>query len=383
MSWHIAAKLNGAALTAFALSVGLATQASHAQQADSQQQMPTANTPSIPPTAVPAPNRSNFQSNTPNGQGNRGPGRRSTSIDLLTDPARDRQFETPMPTFAFSGPVICRPPVTQYPTWVQPYGDRYWPVDVTTGSGLSVGGSYVGQHWNVQFELGSGTPTEIVHRHCDRAVTPPVCRYPLFGWTYPSGAYWGSNLGWAYGPNSYGQDPRLWVSNPQMIAPAQVTAPSANVASSPATPPQPLRPMELARLAIASGQPKVAIEAIRREIKEQGETTETLRLMAVAFAIDRRWNDASALMRSAYRLDTKLGASPLELVGLGFNAQSWRELVSRSVSNANRGKAASDWLLVAALMQAEGRDDLAKKMVERSLKTGLEPEIAAGFPSVP
>jgi hypothetical protein len=53
------------------------------------------------------------------------------------------------------------------------------------------------------------------------------------------------------------------------------------------------------------------------------------------------------------------------------------------VGNANRGKAASDWLVVAVFMQAEGRDDLAKKMIERSLKAGLEPEIAAGFPSIP
>jgi len=134
-------------------------------------------------------------------------------------------------------------------------------------------------------------------------------------------------------------------------------------------------------VAIAQRQPRVAVEAIREQVKIEGETAETFRLLSLALAMDKRWNDAVAVMRAAYRVDPMLGRIPMDLVGLGFGPSEWRALVTRAVAGANRAKGASDWLLVAVFMQAEGREDLAYKMAQRAVAAGLEPEVAACFPS--
>jgi cytochrome c-type biogenesis protein CcmH/NrfG len=145
------------------------------------------------------------------------------------------------------------------------------------------------------------------------------------------------------------------------------------------TPPPPPTLLELASAAMAQRQPKVAVEALRREVREQGETAETLRLLGVALAMDRRWLDAAAVMRSAYRLDPKLATAPLDAAAAGVDGRRLRELVKGAVLAANRGESASEWLLVAALMQAEGRNELSSTMASRAAKAGLEPEIASGF----
>jgi hypothetical protein len=134
------------------------------------------------------------------------------------------------------------------------------------------------------------------------------------------------------------------------------------------TPPPPPTLLELASAAMAQRQPKVAVEALRREVREQGETAETLRLL-----------DAAAVMRSAYRLDPKLATAPLDAAAAGVDGRRLRELVKGAVLAANRGESASEWLLVAALMQAEGRNELSSTMASRAAKAGLEPEIASGF----
>lgn len=145
------------------------------------------------------------------------------------------------------------------------------------------------------------------------------------------------------------------------------------------TPPPPPTLLELASAAMAQRQPKVAVEALRREIREQGEQAETLRLLGVALAMDRRWLDAAAVMRSAYRLDAKMATTPLDAAAAGVDDRRLRELVKGAVLAANRGKSASEWLLVAALMQAEGREEWSSAMASRAAKAGLEPEIASGF----
>lgn len=137
--------------------------------------------------------------------------------------------------------------------------------------------------------------------------------------------------------------------------------------------------LDLAQAAMAQRQPKVAVEALRREIREQGERGETLRLLGLALAMDRRWLDAAAVMRQAHRLDPRLATLPVDATAIGLEDRVLREAVKGAVLAANRGKSASEWLLVATLMQAEGRVALASAMASRAAKAGLEPEIAAGF----
>jgi len=139
--------------------------------------------------------------------------------------------------------------------------------------------------------------------------------------------------------------------------------------------------LELGKASLAYRQPRLAVEAFKRDIKERGNTGSTLRLLSVALLTDKNVDDAVAVMRSAYRLDPKLGSEPLNLDEIGYDSTEWRALVKLAVMEANRTKSASSWLLVASLMQAEGRDALAIKMIDRGVAQGLEGEVAAFFSS--
>jgi hypothetical protein len=344
-------------------------QAAHGQT--QQTQTPPSPAPSKPPVT---PNRFDFQPGgsrpgTFSGIGQVGPG-----IDLLTSPIRERLVFDEQPPLT---PWV-QPPQR---VWTSPSigyeGPAWWWLHARSGaSGTSVQVAAAGPRWSFQLNLTDATPALVVDRCCAGWVPAPVCTYPLFGWTYPSGTFWGTGLT-AIGPSTYGRDSRLYQAPAAPAAPTAAT-PAASSAS-PAT--TAIRPLELANYAIVQRVPKVAIEALKREIREQGEQPETLRRLALALAMDRRWDDAGAVMRAAYRLDPKLGGTPLPLIGLEFDAMEWRALVAKAVSVANKGKSGSDWLLVAAFMQAEGREALAARMLERAAKNGLEPEIVAGFPA--
>ncbi len=191
--------------------------------------------------------------------------------------------------------------------------------------------------------------------------------------------------GWGWG----GTTGRVWTSGTSLQVGGATSVPASGFGAATGgvqtfsqptvTPPPPPTLLELASAAMAQRQPKVAVEALRREVREQGETAETLRLLGVALAMDRRWLDAAAVMRSAYRLDPKLATAPLDAAAAGVDGRRLRELVKGAVLAANRGESASEWLLVAALMQAEGRNELSSTMASRAAKAGLEPEIASGF----
>lgn len=324
------------------------------------------------------------------------------TIDLISDPAGARSYPVPPSTVTYfprypfrpCSPIQPRqydyqPSVNLLPTSGQ-YAYGYGP-SVYSGSGLTVNGSYRDDKWNVAFHLGSGSTItntrEFIHNTCPP--TPPVCTYPLFGWTYPSGVYWGDSYSTWYGNNgyivgsssTYGNDPRLYRQLDPMTgvqSQGQVSSPGTNglANQAPATPPTPL---ELGKASLAYRQPRLAVEAFRRDIKERGNSATTLRLLSVALLVEKNIDDAVAVMRSAYRLDPKLGSEPLNLDEIGYNPHEWRALVKMAVMEANRTKSASSWLLVASLMQAEGRDALAVKMIERGVGQGLESEIATFF----
>gem|GEM_PF-2048928 len=358
-----------------------------------------------------------------------GIGQVGSNIDLLGYPARDRVFATPLPTVT-SGGGWCGPrrdcgqgPRANY-NYVAPRlpayeGGRSYVGERSYGggSGLSVNGAYRDDRFKVGFSLNSGSSNGFgagvgggfgggfgeVRDVNDFCGTPPrgdgcddrpaYCVYPspyYGGYYYPtyvsglsygyrgvyrSGSYYGTPYAPAFGPSSYGWDPQLM---PGGVAPTAPAASDGGAGTGDSTFVAPTR-REMGMYALAGGKPAAAVQAFRADMKEQGPSTLTLRLLALSLAMDRKWDAAQEAIASAYQLDPRLGEVALDISSLGFQRASFRGLVGRAVMNANREKSASAWLLVAALMQAEGRGELAFTMAQRAKSLGLDSQAADSF----
>lgn len=325
-----------------------------------------------------------------NQQGNfAGIGQGRTGIDFHPDPSFIARITPRMPY------VVCPPlPPICTPWPGKPY--QY----ISTGQrnisnhGLQISGAYRGEKWNVSFQIGGGSlnAVDIVDRWCGTRpiYSPAQCSVNPYvrsgGWDcltyYPTYVYrYGNAYSDTYtyvvpsatGPNTYGYDPRL----------TQSTVPAATAAPAVVNELHQYKPtlMELADQALQEGRYDVAAEAISRDIVVHGETAHQLRLLSLCYAASAKWVDSISTLRRAHRIDPQLGSDSVSPHRLGLDDNSLRTLTTRAVTyaHAQRNNAASNdaWLLVATLMRAQGRTELAKQMIDRA--KSIEPEIAAAF----
>ncbi len=311
------------------------------------------------------------------------------NIDLINRPARNGvpiTWNIPPRAIHPRPPIICPPPVWPCPpTWGPPSCDvPIQPLPIThpgtVGSGISIGGSWQDDRWNVGFHVGSGGAFHTRWRR-DTCIAIPVwnwCHFfgnPWIGWGRSG---WGRTITWGDQPSfGYAQgtgeyDPRLSMNPANMPVNTQ-----ADIA-----PAQELTPFEKAQQLMAADSPTGAANAIvqlRLHLRTSPDDTRVQRWLAVALLEDRRIDDAQAMMRMAYRTDPALGTEPMLPREMGFGRDRWRSLVTRASTAANATNTASGWLLLATLMQAEERQTLAKQMIERARNAGLESDIAGGF----
>jgi hypothetical protein len=342
----------GVALALFIVS-GVAAQV-HGQLPPATPRTPSASSPQ-PPRFIPNP-RYGFS----------GIGVNRANIDLISSPITGRLPAPPQVLIQPSPcPPIYRPPV-YYPPICRPvpicpqppiYVVPRRPVVVVGGSGLTVRGNYRDDRWNVGFHLG--TQQQVVVRDSASWVGSPV--YTTYQHTTPLRPAIGSNAG---------SDPRL---NPTWLE--SVSSPTVDDASQQANQQTPLSLLEQGRYWIAVKEPARAAEALRRHLNQNGNDGEAMQLLAIVQAEQRRFDDASAMMRAAYKLDPRLGTQRLDLASVNYSDRELRDLVSRCVIHANRASTGSAWLLVGTLMQAEGRDDLALRMLDRAKSQGLDGSI--------
>lgn len=125
-----------------------------------------------------------------------------------------------------------------------------------------------------------------------------------------------------------------------------------------------------------------AVGAYGTHLAEFPEDWMAMREMAVALLEFGRVQDAQDLMAVAYVQDPELGIYPVSsmIYGEGFMSAMDR-LVQRAVRHAHGEPSADGWLLVAVLMQADGRAEVARKMIDRAAELGLEESILEGFRS--
>ena len=146
--------------------------------------------------------------------------------------------------------------------------------------------------------------------------------------------------------------------------------------------PEPERTIDLVTGLLGSGSYSSAIEAFDGFGTLGGDAGAPWpddRLRAVALVGVGRVEEAAEAMLDAFLLDPTLASEALDGATLAPTSRDFRNLLNATVDAANRADRAEHWLLVAVLMQAEGRDEAAAKMLARARDLGLDEDVVGAF----
>jgi hypothetical protein len=312
------------------------------------------------------------------GNGNfAGIGRVKANVDMLSTPARNQNFATPIvPVQPIVNPL-------NVPTAAQAAfvlnRDREFnsvPVVASVGSGFVgdstflVSGDWQSRHWGVNFNLGQ----PLIYQ---RLGAPAVSWDPYYGgyvYGYGNPYYPPPTYGYPYGPYSGYQGYNTQAVGPEQAMPQMQP-------QQPAVQPTPLTDVDIAKYELRNAQAESAVKNLRNYLKTRVDDAQAMRMLAVALLETKHFDDAAAMFRQVYRTDPGLASEPIDALDLGIDESDLRRMVNSSVTYAHRVNSASSWLTVAALMQAEGRKAQAKDMLGRAEKLGLEAIIAAPMKS--
>lgn len=124
------------------------------------------------------------------------------------------------------------------------------------------------------------------------------------------------------------------------------------------------------------GKEVEAAEWYRQHLDENPDDARVMREYAAALLESGRTVDAVALMGYAYSLSPGLANEAMGPAIWGDSAFRLRHSVTDAVRFGHRSSSGNVWLLVAVLMQAEGRDAVALKMIDRAVTEGLDAGVA-------
>jgi len=252
------------------------------------------------------------------------------------------------------------------------------PDTISSGTGVVIDGRGRGDHWNLKFHLGSG----YTYSPWWKPWHYPTYRYDdgYYGSSYGRWWYPGSYSYTSYNtPLVYGQvDPYVLTGvNPAAVYAAAYNAQSAQQAPAVREP----TPLERADAMLMYGESKLAAEAYRKYLEDAPDDAAAMRSLALALLDLRRFDESVAVMAMAYEKQPRLARTPIDPTFFD-DASDLRKSVNAAVTYANRVNSGSAWLLVATLMQAEERDDVAAKMVERAKGAGLAEGVATELADV-
>jgi hypothetical protein len=238
---------------------------------------------------------------------------------------------------------------------------------VTIGSGITVDGAFNSGNFNVDFHLGTPiTTSRVIH--------------PGGGiWYYPRTYYRGCRNSYydGYYDNS---NQRYAVIDGALVQPVPTApAPAAEPAQPAGEPPPPPTDAEIAAALMRSGDAKGAIDKYRIHLRDHADDAEAMRGLAVALIDAAEFEQGVAMMAMAYRTEPTLPDEALAARQLFTKAGDLRTTLQKAVAFANKTKTASAWLTVAVLMQAEGREEPALRMIDRADEIGLDQELVKRF----
>lgn len=138
----------------------------------------------------------------------------------------------------------------------------------------------------------------------------------------------------------------------------------------------PLSAVEVARLEMSIGNPQVAIDAYRAHLSEFPDDWYAMRELGIALIRDGQRGDGIAMIGYAHSQDPLLALDPVPVELFEGDSYLMRDTLVDVVGWAHRNPSASAWLSVAVIMQGEGRNGPALKMIDRAQQHGLDPFVA-------
>jgi hypothetical protein len=165
------------------------------------------------------------------------------------------------------------------------------------------------------------------------------------------------------------------------LLPATLSTPTAQIpgvptpGSTPATLSSERPDYDLAIESFAARNYREAYSSLRRHLRAEPTDAQAMRLLALTLAQQGKLSDAAAMTRMAYRTNPNLAVYPFDPVELGFTEATLRRLANTCVTYAHRVDSASAFLLAASVVQAEWREDVAQRLLERAEGQGLDRDI--------
>lgn len=99
-------------------------------------------------------------------------------------------------------------------------------------------------------------------------------------------------------------------------------------------------------------------------------TSREQRFLGLIYLVLDDIEEGVAHMAEAYRRDSELIVNELDAMMLPGTDQALRQLVRRAVNHANESPSAESWFVVAVLAQAQDRNHVARRMLQRVEQLG-------------
>lgn len=230
-----------------------------------------------------------------------------------------------------------------------------------SGSGLTVDGSYSDDRWKLHLHLGSDAFRRPLCRPYGHN-NPIVGAYPYWwgGWGDDYRSYYGNRYGTIYGFYSQPDPAIAYIPPPPPVT--EAVTPSTN--------------RELGDTYLRGGDARAAIKAYQAHLKQYPGDEEAMRALGLALIDAGQTAEGVAMIAMAYRAEPLLADRAIAPNAFRDGAAGLARDVAKVSIYANRVRADSAWLALAVLIQAQGRDNVARMMVERAKGAGLESGVA-------
>jgi hypothetical protein len=136
-----------------------------------------------------------------------------------------------------------------------------------------------------------------------------------------------------------------------------------------------LTPLDIASEALWIGDWKAAEAALQAHMKDHPIDWDVSRVLALVLLANRQAAQGVAVMAQAYEQDPTLAERAIDVSTFKGGATKVRELFNAAFAHAQRVKSGSAFLTAAVIAQAEGRPEVARRIVSRGLEFGLDPKL--------